>query len=142
MNIVNWQEVEAGVYSSGQPMPGDWQAIAELGVKTVVNLRPLMETGEDEAPAVEAQGMKYVYIPVNGAEELTPENTRLLCETLQGRDGGILVHCASGNRCGALYALAAQAQGKSVPEALAYGLRGGLTRLQDTVEQLLKERAK
>ena len=51
----------------------------------------------------------------------------------------VIIHCASGNRVGALLALRANLiQGKSASEALAFGKAAGLTTLEDAVKQRLK----
>jgi len=50
----------------------------------------------------------------------------------------VLVHCMSGNRVGALFALRAfWLQGMSAVEALAVGRRYGLTKLEPLVVQIL-----
>ena len=51
----------------------------------------------------------------------------------------ILVHCASGNRVGALIALADYwLNGVGNSEALAHGLQAGLTKLEKDVRQVLQ----
>src|SRR5699024_12708494 len=51
-----------------------------------------------------------------------------------------LVHCASGNRVGALMALrAAWVQGKSKEEALAIGRRWGLTKAEAAIDKRLSQ---
>ena len=52
-------------------------------------------------------------------------------------DEGVLLHCASGNRIGALMALIAFKNGKSVDEAMAAGREAGLRGLAPVVQAKL-----
>jgi uncharacterized protein (TIGR01244 family) len=108
-------------------------------VTTVINLRPDAELGgRDEATEVAAAGLAYREIPVAGAPEVTEAKARELWAQLEGTEGGVLVHCASGNRVGALLALgAASAGGLPAEEALEFGRRAGLTGLEPRVRELL-----
>lgn len=141
MNVINWLEVEPQVYSAGQPDASAWADIAALGVKTVVNLRPRAEQMEDEQSLVEAAGMDYVYLPVASLNDLNDNMQRELNRLLDERDGGLLVHCASGNRVGALFALAYSRLGHNTEDAMARGASAGLTKLAPQVEIMLHQRA-
>ncbi len=127
------------VYSAGQPAPGEWPAIAAQGVTTVVDLRPDAERpGRDEAAEVRAAGLDYRQIPIAGAQDLTPEAARTLWRAIEGAPGKVLVHCASGNRAGALLAIAAGREGGMAPErALAVGREGGMTGTEPRVREVL-----
>jgi uncharacterized protein (TIGR01244 family) len=132
-------EALPGLYTSGQPAPGDWSAIAARGVATVVNLRTADEPGaRDEAAEVRAAGLHYVQIPVAGADGITTDNARRLHEALSPDHGPVLVHCASGNRAGALLALE-QADFHGVPAdaALALGRKAGMTSTEPRLRQAL-----
>lgn len=131
-----------GVLSGGQPSPEQIAAAAEAGFRTVINLRTEGESGfEWEPAAVEKHGMRYVHLPVAGAESLTRETIaaldRALAEALE--EGPVLLHCASGNRIGAVLALRAAWLHETPPDAaLAYGLGAGLTRLEPAVRAKLE----
>ena len=138
MNIPNLYKVDDVLYSSGQPSPEDFKALSEQGIKHIVNLRPPFEMDWDEGAWVESLGMSYHNIPVDGAG-VNFENAALLANKLQDIGGEpTLVHCASGNRNGALAALiAAQDRQMDVESAIAEGRRWGLTRYEPLVRQLL-----
>lgn len=128
-----------GLYTAGQPAPADWAAIRALGVRTVVNLRtPAELQGRDEAAEVRAAGLAYVEIPVAGADGINPDNARALHAALAPAHGGVLVHCASGNRAGALLALE-QAEQDGLPKgaALALGRKAGMTSTEAKLRQAL-----
>lgn len=134
-----WQPLP-GLYTAGQPAPTDWAALKALGVHTVVNLRtPAELQGRDEAAEVRAAGLQYVAIPVAGADGINPGTARILHAALApAHGGGVLVHCASGNRAGALLALE-QAEYDGLPKdaALALGRKAGMTSTEATLRQTL-----
>ncbi|WP_330946559.1 protein tyrosine phosphatase family protein [Thermomonas sp. LB-4] len=129
-----------GLYTAGQPAASDWAAIKARGVRTVVNLRAPGELKDrDEAAEVRAAGLRYVEIPVSGAEGINPANARALHEALApAHGGGVLVHCASGNRAGALLALEQrEGDGVAAQRALDIGKSGGVTGLEGRLRQAL-----
>lgn len=137
MDVINWMQVEPGVYSAGQPQTANWQEIAAGGVKTVVNLRPLSEQ-PDESDDVESAGMKYLHLPIASPNAVTDEVAERLMEWVSANKAdGVLVHCASGNRVGALFALGEFLQHGDVNAALQRGRQAGLTKLEPFVSQLL-----
>jgi len=128
------------LFTGGQPAPDDWAGFRAAGVRTVVNLRTAAEMqGRDVAAEVRAQGMAYVSLPVDGPAGITDANARALWELVGTPDrGGALVHCASGNRVGALLAIGAARAGAMSPEAaLQFGRDAGLSGLEGRVRELL-----
>lgn len=117
-------------------------ALKDAGIRAVISLTPVAEVpGFDEATAMAAAGIAFAHIPVPGAAGLSLANAVALHEQLSHwQDQPVLVHCASGNRVGALFALrAGWLQGKPMEEALAIGRHYGLTSLYDTVRDLLAQ---
>lgn len=140
LDVPNCCNPAEGLCTGGRPQPEDLMQAKEKGVRKVINLCPPAESlGYDEAALVKQLGMEYVNIPVAGPADLTPENARALADAVADTCcGPIFVHCASGNRVGALFALkAVHVDGKSVDEALAYGREHGLKALEPMVRQLL-----
>lgn len=139
--IPNAKNPMPGVVSGGQPTKDQIAAAGAAGYKTVINLRADTEPGfEWEAAAVEAGGMTYVSIPVAGQAGLTKANVTRLDAALKDASakGPALLHCASGNRIGAMLALrAVWVEGKDPAAALAYGKASGLTGLEPTVKSML-----
>lgn len=128
-----------GLHTGGQPTAQDLADLRAQGVATIIDLR-----GADEdrgyAAAAEAQrlGLRYVVLPIAGKDDITPANAARLQALLDASGDGVLLHCASGNRVGALLALAAQQQGKSVEEALQIGRDAGLKSLEPVVAERLQ----
>lgn len=135
VSLKGWEHV-----SSGQPDSAVLDAIKEAGFTTVVDLRGEKEDrGMDEMAEVEGRGMRYFNLPVDAAADVTYENARRLDRILADVEGPVLVHCVSGNRVGAIFALRAKLAGASADEAMALGKAAGLTRLEPVVAERLQE---
>lgn len=129
-------------HASGQPSAQDIAGLPAAGVTTVIDLRPDAETPElDEQSLAAKAGLNYRPLPIAGAADLTRENVRRFdALTKDLPPGKVLIHCASGNRVGAMLALQARwQQGRSAEESLAIGKAAGLTSLTEDVKRLLDE---
>ncbi len=128
-----------GILVGGHPSDEDLRAAKEAGYKTIVNLQLESEPGvAEERAAVEALGMKYVGIPIAGASGMTEKHAAALDDALASNPGPAMVHCASGNRVGALFALRSYfVQGKPPAAALQDGERAGLRGLEPVVRRVL-----
>lgn len=129
-------------YAHGQPTPEQLGELSALGVRTVINLRaPEEAIGFDEAGVAADLGLNYVTLPIAGAPDLDRARVTQFGEVLEEarRHGGVLIHCASSNRVGAMVALdEAFNRGASVEDALAHGRAAGLTALEPVVAALLE----
>ena len=141
--VLNLRETQENVVAGGQPSEEQFQIIAQSGVRHVINLRPHEEQDFDEAEVVRSLNMEYHSIPVAGGAGVTRENAQALYDLLEELNGEpVIIHCASGNRVGALIALSSQQnQGMDAASALAEGQRWGLSspRLIPVVEARLAE---
>ena len=130
-----------GITSSGQPGEPALKVFADSGYSAVIDLRgPSESRGLDEAAVVEGLGMSYVPFPISGADAINFDNAAKLKTLIELQDGPVLVHCGSGNRVGALLALAEALDGADAEQAIAAGKAGGLTRLEPVVRERLAER--
>lgn len=136
--VPNARRPEEGILSGGQPSAEQLAAIRDAGFRTVVNLRAEGEPGA-RAAEVEALGMGYVALPVAGTKGLDEDNARAFAEILATVERPAVIHCGSGNRVGALFALKAfYVDGETVDDAFVVGERAGLTRLAGAVRQHLE----
>jgi protein-tyrosine phosphatase len=104
--IQNFYKVDERVYRGAQPTDDGFRYLANLGLKTVVDLRESDARSAREAQVVTALGMRYINIPMTG---LTPPSeadiTRILALLEDGNSGGVFVHCKRGaDRTGAVIA--------------------------------------
>ena len=128
-------------FVSGAIDAADVGRIRAAGVKHLINLRTAEESqGFDEARIATGLGLDYLAIPIVGAQSLTKENAQKLNQLLeQAGDELTLIHCASGNRVGALIAVReAWIKGRSTEAAIAEGKRWGLTSLEEAVRSTLQ----
>ena len=85
-------------------------------------------------------GLQYVHLPINGAGDITLENAQKLADVMRESARPVLVHCASGNRIGALVALqAGVVDGLGLEAALEKGRGSGLTRMEPLVRALIEQ---
>lgn len=108
VDIINFGKMDERFYRGGQPDPGDYAALKDLGVNTVVDLRN--DPTDYEKKEVEALGMKYVNIPMSGwkyAKDTQVEEFMKLME--DPATGVIFLHCKAGKHrtglAGAVYRL-------------------------------------
>lgn len=129
----------AGLHTGGQPTADDLARLQAQGVHTVIDLRGEQEDrGYDEAAEAQRLGLRYIALPIAGKDDITPANAASLHALLERQDGAVLLHCASGNRVGALLALgAARIDGASPQDALALGREAGLKSLEPVVAEQL-----
>lgn len=129
-----------GVLSGGQPSDPQFRAAREAGYQTVINMRDFGEPGVAEAAkALPEMGFTYHHLPVAGPMGITVENAKAFARLLDEAEKPVLVHCGSGNRVGALAAMAAfHVDGKSADEAMAIGKAWGMTGLAPMVQGQLE----
>lgn len=125
--------------TGGQPSAGQLREAAASGVSTVIDLRPSDEARDyDEAALAEQLGLRYVHLPIAGATDITVDNARTLQRLLAQDTGTTLLHCASGNRAGALLAvLAARLEGASTDTALQLGRAAGMRSLEPSARDAI-----
>jgi protein tyrosine/serine phosphatase len=104
--VHNFHELNSAVYRGAQPSAEGFQSLAKLGVKTIIDLRETGHRATTEKKLVEAAGMKYVNIPLNGHAAPSEEQvTRLLALLNDKTDGPVFVHCRRGaDRTGTIIA--------------------------------------
>ncbi len=127
---------------AGQPSREELQAAADAGYTTVVNFRGLDEQGAwDETEFVESLGMRFIHFPITGKDDFSPERVDAFNALLDELgDEPTVLHCASGNRIGNLFALkAAWIDGADADAALEAGRNSGMRR-DGLVRELLGAR--
>ena len=128
-----------GLTSAGQPDEAALVVFAQSGYGAVIDMRtPGENRGFDEPAAVERLGMEYVAFPIDG-DDITFEKARELDTLLSTYDEPVLLHCASGNRVGALLALREFLDSGDYDKALQTGRDGGMTSLEGRVRATLAD---
>lgn len=140
--IPNARVTKTGLLVGGQPTREQLKAIQEAGYRMIVTLRTEAEVGDEgEQAAVARLGLKYVSIPVAGAEGLTEDNARALDKVLHEMDVlPAVVHCATGQRVSALMGLKAFVVDRMSPAAAIDVAKSlGLTRLETALRERIAE---
>jgi protein tyrosine/serine phosphatase len=95
IKIKNFGQMDERFYRGAQPKKEDYQSLATLGIKTVIDLRD--DATDYERSAVEALGMHYVNIPMN--DKSYPREEEIAAFLKLAGDpatGKFYVHCAGG----------------------------------------------
>jgi len=139
-SIPAYRLLQPGLATAGQPAPEALARLKEMGFRTVVNLRTEQEGTAEERKVVEGQGLRYVSVPVT-AESLSLADAEAVEKVLHDPSSTpVLLHCASSNRAGAVWALIQTREGKSLDDALAAGREAGLRspQLEAAVRRLVE----
>jgi sulfide:quinone oxidoreductase len=123
-------ELAPGVSAAGALGRSDIEALAEAGVRTIVNNRP---DGEDpgQFPAAEARqiaeshGIAYHHIPVTGPS-LSSADVDAFAAVLASAPTPIVAHCRSGTRSAILWALSRMRDGADPAALIAEAARHGI----------------
>jgi uncharacterized protein (TIGR01244 family) len=104
--VTNYHRIEDGLATANAITVAAVPALAAAGFKTIIDLRAPSERGvAEEAVAAERAGLRYVNIPVT-LPTLTGESVRKVADVIdQSASRPVLMHCASGNRVGAVMEL-------------------------------------
>lgn len=95
--VGNFYQVNEHIYRGAQPTTEGFQSLAKLGVKTVIDLREADGRSVAEKKAVEADGMKYINVPMHGMESPSPSDiAKVLAIFDDPNSGPVFVHCRRG----------------------------------------------
>jgi tyrosine-protein phosphatase SIW14 len=128
--VANFHQVNDHVYRGAQPTVQGFQNLANLGVKTVIDLREAGDQTAWEHHAVESSAMRYISIPFRGMSAPTPANMAKVLAIFDDPSAGpVFVHCRRGkDRTGtviACYRISHDGWNnqKALAEARSYGMR-------------------
>src|SRR5215510_13083043 len=95
IKIKNFGQMDDRFFRGSRPDDGDYQALAALGVKTIIDLTD--NSMEYEKPAVEAAGLRYINIPmVDKSYPSMDQINQFLKVVDDPATGKFFVHCAGG----------------------------------------------
>lgn len=95
IKIKNFGQMDERFYRGARPKDEDLQALAALGVKTIIDLTD--NSREYEQPAVEAAGLRYINIPmVDKGYPVGAQIQEFLKVVDDPATGKFFVHCAGG----------------------------------------------
>jgi protein tyrosine phosphatase (PTP) superfamily phosphohydrolase (DUF442 family) len=137
LSLKNASAYKDNYITGGQPSISDLELLAKQGIKHVINLRSEGEFNNfNEKEIVESLGMVYLNLEIGGVGDLNQNKIKAFSKLLSNKK--TLVHCASGNRVGALFALDAYfVKNTTADEAIYIGKKTGLTRLESKVNSMI-----
>ena len=100
--IKNYNRATPTIATSGTIGKGGVKELAKRGFVTIIDLRTENEGTAEEKKNVELAGMNYINISVTGAG-INYKQLAAFTETIEKAQQPVLIHCASGNRVGALW---------------------------------------
>jgi tyrosine-protein phosphatase SIW14 len=103
--LPNFHQVNDHVYRGGQPGADGWQALAKMGIKTVIDLRrPDEHSIGEEAKLVQAANMQYFNFPMKGVVAPSGDQVAKILALLDSKEP-VFIHCKRGaDRTGAVIA--------------------------------------
>jgi tyrosine-protein phosphatase SIW14 len=106
IRIDNFGRVNTHYYRGGQPQGRDYQDLAELGIKTIINLTS-DDAQRDERARTEQAGMKYFQLPMTTHRSpAAAEVTEFLKIVNDPANQPVFVHCVGGrHRTGVMTAI-------------------------------------
>lgn len=139
----NFMVLDDHVAGAGQPALEEIPTLPEKGYSTIVNLRTPGEPYVDEERRLaEEAGLDYVHIPIL-PQTMSLADAQELADAIAEAEGNVLIHCASGHRVGALWALEqGLTQGLTPEQAKELAWRSSKTMKEPTAErvaELLRE---
>jgi len=104
--VSNFHQINDHVYRGAQPTAIGFQSLAKLGVKTVIDLRESGDRSVAERKAVEAAGMRYVSVPLQGMSAPSSANVAKILAIFDNASAGpVFIHCRRGaDRTGTIVA--------------------------------------
>lgn len=127
---VNNLSRDGRIYFGGQPdEPSLSRLVDGAGVETVINLRhdeEMKRLAFDETEVLQSMGVRYVAIPMS-PDSFSPADVDRFAEAFEGTEGNVLLHCASSNRVGGLWAAyLVRHRDVELEEAIRQGTAAGL----------------
>jgi tyrosine-protein phosphatase SIW14 len=104
--LQNFHKVNESLYRGAQPSEEGFTSLAKLGIRTVLDLREFDSRSVAEKRMVEAAGMRYVNVPMQGTNTPSPAVVAKALSVLNEKDAGpVFVHCRRGaDRTGTIVA--------------------------------------
>jgi protein tyrosine/serine phosphatase len=128
--LPNLHQVNDRLYRGAQPRKGTIKKLAEVGIKTVINLRGADDRTKDEETEAKAAGLAYFSIPLPGlGRPSDDEIARILAIIDAPENQPVFVHCKRGaDRTGAVVAIYRITHDSwTVEQALAEANRHGMS---------------
>jgi uncharacterized protein (TIGR01244 family) len=127
--LPNFHKVSDTLYRGAQPLNDSAAKLAELGIKTVINLRGEDEVALEEKKQAEAAGLRYLNVPMPGLSAPSDETVARVMSIIDNPENQpVFIHCKRGSdRTGTIAAIYRISHDgwtadRALTEAKSYGL--------------------
>ena|SRR5687767_1439192 len=105
--LPNFYKVNDTLYRGGQPKPGGWDLLRQLGIKTVINLRDADTNAEVEEEDVLSAGLQYFNFPFERWGRPEDREMELVLSIINDpANQPVFIHCQHGaDRTGVVIAV-------------------------------------
>jgi uncharacterized protein (TIGR01244 family) len=124
-SIKNYNRATSQIATSGLIGDKGAELLAEHGFKTIIDLRTPAEGINKEKQAAETVALHYINIPVTG-EGINQKQLTAFRKAIENTAKPVIVHCASGNRAGAMWVAYRISQGLAPEIAIEEGKAAGM----------------
>ena len=96
--LPNFARVNERLYRGGQPKKDGVKKLADLGIKTIVNLRGESDETKVEESEAKSLGMKFFNVPMSSAGRPTEEQIKRIFEIIESTENApVFIHCRRGS---------------------------------------------
>jgi uncharacterized protein (TIGR01244 family) len=145
--LPNFHKVSERLYRGGQPRSGGVKRLAELGIKTIINLRGVDQQTRAEEAEAKAAGLAYFSIPMPGLSRPTNEQVSRVMAIIEAQENGpVFIHCKRGSdRTGTIVAVYRIARhewtaNQAMSEAKNFGLSWMEFGMKDYISDYYRDR--
>jgi uncharacterized protein (TIGR01244 family) len=126
LDAPNYRRLSPSLAVAGKPSMDALASLRGTGFRTAIDLRQPAEGVASAREAVEAQGLKFISVPVS-PDTFTLDDARKVEAILTDQNAApVLLFCSSSNRVGGVIAVIERMRGRSQDEAFAEGKKAGL----------------
>jgi len=126
LDALNYKRLSPSLAAAGKPSKEALESLKTAGFTTAVDLRQPAEGVPSAKEAVEAQGLRFVSVPVSPDTFSLDDVLKVEAVLKDQHAAPVLLYCASSNRVGAVIAVVEYRRGRSRDDALAEGRKAGL----------------
>jgi protein tyrosine/serine phosphatase len=141
--LPNFHKVNEYLYRGAQPRSGGIKKLAELGIKTIVNLRGTCERTRAEESEAMAAGLHYFNIPMPRFARPSDNQVARVMAVIDAQENRpVFIHCKRGSdRTGTMVAIyrilrEGWSQDRALAEAKRYGMSWIEFRMRNYIRQI------
>ena len=144
----NFARVNERLYRGGQPRKDSIKKLADLGVKTIINLRDDDENAKTEAQEAQAAGLHYFNLPFSRIGRPNDTEIERVLSLIDAKENGVVfVHCHKGeDRTGMIIALYRISRDgwtdhDAIEEAKRFGMKFWQVKMRDYISDYYRDRS-